>query len=299
MKIVFMGTPDFALTALKALSQKHDIICVYTQAPKEANRGHKLTKSSVHLFAEENNIPIRTPKTLRTEAEKTIFKELNADITIVAAYGLILPTEVIEAFPKGCVNIHGSLLPRWRGAAPIQRAIEEGDDKTGITIMNVVEALDAGDMLIKEELPINSNTTGKTLHDAMANLGAKLIIQYLDNIDNIMPEKQDETLVTYAKKIEKAEALLDFSLPSDVLERKIRAFNPYPATYFEHNNERFKIYKAKISDKVLPHGEILEEASRLFIGTKDNALEILEIQKPGKKTMPVKDLLNGFSFKSS
>ena len=184
MKIVFMGTPDFAVPTLKALCEKHEVVCVYCQAPKEAGRGQKIIKSPVHIFAESKGIEVRTPKSLRSIEEQDKFAALKADISIVAAYGLILPKAVIEAFPKGCLNVHGSLLPRWRGAAPIQRAIEAGDDKTGITIMQVVEDLDAGAMYKKGEIIIDKNTTGGSLHDGMAELGARLMIEVLDDLDN-------------------------------------------------------------------------------------------------------------------
>lgn len=294
MKIVFMGTPDFAVPALRALCEKHDVVCVYTQAPKEAGRGMSLKKSAVHLFAESKGIEVRHPKTLRNEEEQKKFKAIGADLTVVAAYGLILPVPVLEAFPKGCYNIHGSLLPRWRGAAPIQRAIEAGDEKTGITIMKMDAGLDTGDMLLKGEIAITSDTTGGSLHDEMAKLGAELIIKYLDNMDSIEPETQDESLVTYANKIDKAESKLDFSLKADVLERKIRAFNPYPSAYFECKGERFKVLRAKIDYEKKPaEGEIKQEGKRLFVGCADKALEILEIQRAGKKACCVRDLLNG------
>ena len=201
MKVVFMGTPDFAVPALSEICKKHEVVCVYTKAPVESGRGQKITKSPVHIFAEERGIEVRTPKSLKSAEEQELFKSLDADISVVAAYGLILPKAVIEAFPKGCVNIHGSLLPRWRGAAPIQRAIEVGDDKSGITIMQVVEALDAGDMYLKGEVPITSETTGEILHDKMAEVGAKLICDYLDDVDGIKGIPQDEALVTYAAKL--------------------------------------------------------------------------------------------------
>lgn len=241
MKIVFMGTPDFAVKALEALAARHEVVCVYTREPQEAGRGKKLTKSPVHEFAEAHGILVRTPKTLRSAEAQAELKALQADISVVAAYGLILPQAVIEAFPLGCINIHGSLLPRWRGAAPIQRAIEAGDNESGITIMKVVEKLDAGDMLLKGSVPITAETTGETLHDAMAGLGAELIVKALDNWQNLHAEPQDERLVSYAAKIDKAESRLDFSMPAEVLERKIRAFNPYPAVYFEYGGERYKI----------------------------------------------------------
>lgn len=296
MKIVFMGTPDFAVKALEALAAKHEVVCVYTREPQEAGRGKKLTKSPVHEFAEAHGILVRTPKTLRSAEAQAELKALQADISVVAAYGLILPQAVIEAFPLGCINIHGSLLPRWRGAAPIQRAIEAGDNESGITIMKVVEKLDAGDMLLKGSVPITAETTGETLHDAMAGLGAELIVKALDNWQNLHAEPQDERLVTYAAKIDKAESRLDFSMPAEVLERKIRAFNPYPAVYFEYGGERYKILRAKVVDESGEAGAILDGAGRLVIACGDKALEVTEIQRQGKKRMPTEELLRGMNF---
>lgn len=296
MKIVFMGTPDFALKALEALAARHEVVCVYTREPQEAGRGKKLTKSPVHEFAEAHGILVRTPKTLRSAEAQAELKALQADISVVAAYGLILPQAVIEAFPLGCINIHGSLLPRWRGAAPIQRAIEAGDNESGITIMKVVEKLDAGDMLLKGSVPITAETTGETLHDAMAGLGAELIVKALDNWQNLHAEPQDERLVTYAAKIDKAESRLDFSMPAEVLERKIRAFNPYPAVYFEYGGERYKILRAKVVDETGEAGAILDGAGRLVIACGDKALEVTEIQRQGKKKMPTEELLRGMNF---
>ena len=291
-----MGTPDFAVKALEALAAKHEVVCVYTREPQEAGRGKKLTKSPVHEFAEAHGILVRTPKTLRSAEAQAELKALQADISVVAAYGLILPQAVIEAFPLGCINIHGSLLPRWRGAAPIQRAIEAGDNESGITIMKVVEKLDAGDMLLKGSVPITAETTGETLHDAMAGLGAELIVKALDNWQNLHAEPQDERLVTYAAKIDKAESRLDFSMPAEVLERKIRAFNPYPAVYFEYGGERYKILRAKVVDETGKAGAILDGAGRLVIACGDNALEVTEIQRQGKKKMPTEELLRGMNF---
>ncbi len=298
MKIVFMGTPDFALPSLKALSEKHEIVCVYCQAPKEAGRGQKLQKSPVQLFAENHGIEVRTPKSLRTEDEQRNFAALKADIAIVAAYGLILPKAVIEAFPKGCLNVHGSLLPRWRGAAPIQRSIEAGDTITGITIMRVVEALDAGEMYKKGEIAITKATTGGILHDQMAELGAKLIIEVLDDLDNINPEPQNENLVTYAAKIDKSECKLDFSMPADVLERKIRAFNPYPAAYFEHRGERFKVLEAEVINETdnSDAGMIICDDKTIRITCGNGTLNIKRIQRQGKKSMSADELLRGYKF---
>ena len=293
-----MGTPEFALPVLQKLNDEHEVVCVYTRAPKEAGRGKELQKSPVHLWAEKNGIEVRTPKTLRNVDEQIKFAELKADISIVAAYGLILPKEIIEAFPKGCLNVHGSLLPRWRGAAPMQRAIEAGDEKTGITIMQVVEALDAGAMYKKGEIVIDEDMTVGIVHDKMANMGADLMSEVLSDLDNIKPEVQNEALVTYAAKIEKEESKLDFNNDAVVLERKIRAFNPYPATYFEHNGERFKLLKCRVidNDKGLTIGELWQDDKHLIIGCAKQALEVLQIQRQGKKAMMTEELLRGYRF---
>lgn len=298
MKVVFMGTPEFSLPVLDVLCKEHEVVCVYTQAPKEAGRGKKVRYTPIHEFALTKGIEVRTPKTLRNDVEQENFKALGADIAIVAAYGLILPKPILEAFPKGCINVHASLLPRWRGAAPIQRAIEAGDDKSGITIMYMAEGLDTGDMLLKGEVPITDNTTGGSLHDEMSVVGASLILETLKNLDTIKPEVQDDSLTCYAKKIEKEESKLDFSMPAVELERKVRAFNPYPATYFEHSGERFKVLKAKVSkiDRSLSSGELYQVGNMLFVGTSSGILEIIEIQREGKKMMKTEDLLKGYSF---
>ncbi len=298
MKVVFMGTPDFALTALKKIAEVHEIVCVYTREPQIAGRGHKLTKSPVHEWAEAQGFMVRTPKTLRTAEAQAEYCALKADIAVVAAYGLILPQAVIRAFPKGCINIHGSLLPRWRGAAPIQRAIEAGDKKSGITIMNIVPALDAGDMLLKGEVEITNETTGESLHDALAELGGTLIMEALANIDILQrhAKPQDEQLVTYAAKLDKEECQLDFSQPAEVLERKIRAFNPYPAMYFDYQGERIKVLRAQVINQQGTAGMILEGEKALVIACGNQALSVTELQRAGKKKMTIKEVLNGFKF---
>lgn len=297
MKIVFMGTPDFSVPVLKALTERHDVVCVYSQAPKEAGRGQKVNKTPIHIFAENLGIEVRTPKTLRNEEEQIKFRNLGADIAIVAAYGLILPVPILEAFPFGCINVHASLLPRWRGAAPIQRCIEAGDKISGVTIMNMEEGLDTGDMLLKGEVEITPDTTGGSLHDALSEIGADLMIKALDNLNKIKPEKQDDALTTYAKKIEKEESKLDFSLDGEYLERKIRAFNPYPATYFEYNGERFKVFKAKfINEKHNQKSGQISCKEKFMIACSNGFLEIIEIQRQGKKIMTCTDCLKGFCF---
>jgi len=296
MKIVFMGTPAFSVPVLERLIKEHEVICVYTRAPKTAGRGHELQKTPVHLTAEKYGIEVRTPKTLKDEVAQKEFTSLQADVAVVAAYGLILPRPIIESFRYGCLNVHASLLPRWRGAAPIQRAIEAGDHVSGITIMQIVEALDAGNMYAKAIVPINADTTGGSLHDALSLLGADLMSDVLKNIDSIEPKQQDETLVTYAKKLEKEEEKLDFSRSAFELERKIRAFNPFPAAYFEYKGERFKVLRANISDRQGHAGEILQNQKVLTIACGEKALDIVLIQRQGKRAMSADELLRGFTF---
>ena len=296
MKVVFMGTPDFAVPALERLIKEHDVICVYTREPKFSGRGNKLNKTPVHLVAEANGIEVRTPKTLRNSEEQRKFTELKADIAVVAAYGLLLPLPILEAYPFGCLNLHASLLPRWRGAAPIQRAVESGDAKSGVTIMQVAEGLDTGDILLKGEVEISSTTTGGELHDKLALQGADLISRVLADIKSFVPQPQPQEGACYAAKIDKAECKLDFNQKAEVLCRKIRAFNPYPAMFFEYGGERFKVLEAHKAEKYAPAGTIIEDNSSLLIACADGALNITQIQRQGKKLMTIGELLRGFHF---
>ena len=296
MKVVFMGTPDFAVPALERLIKEHDVVCVYTREPKLSGRGNKLNKTPVHLVAEANGIEVRTPKTLRNIDEQQKFAALKADVAVVAAYGLILPLPVLEAYSFGCLNLHASLLPRWRGAAPIQRAVEAGDAKSGVTVMQVAEGLDTGDMLLKGEVEITSITTGGELHDKLALVGADLISAVLSDIKSFTPQPQPQDGACYAAKIDKSECKLDFNQKADVLCRKIRAFNPYPAMFFEYGGERFKVLEAHKAEKYAPAGTIIEENKSLLIACADGALNITQIQRQGKKLMSIGELLRGFHF---
>ena len=296
MKVVFMGTPDFAVPALEKLIKEHDVVCVYTREPKLSGRGNKLNKTPVHLVAEANGIEVRTPKTLRNIDEQQKFAALKADVAVVAAYGLILPLPVLEAYPLGCLNLHASLLPRWRGAAPIQRAVEAGDAKSGVTVMQVAEGLDTGDMLLKGEVEITSTTTGGELHDKLALVGADLISAVLSDIKSFTPQPQPQDGACYAAKIDKSECKLDFNQKAEVLCRKIRAFNPYPAMFFEYGGERFKVLEAHKAEKYAPAGTIIEENNSLLIACADGALNITQIQRQGKKLMSIVELLRGFHF---
>ena len=250
----------------------------------------------MHLIAEANGIEVRTPKTLRNTEELQKFTELKADVAVVAAYGLILPLPILEAYPFGCLNLHASLLPRWRGAAPIQRAIEAGDVKSGVTVMQVAEGLDTGDMLLKGEVEITSSTTGGELHDKLALQGAELISRILSYIKSFVPQPQPQDGACYAAKIDKAECKLDFNQKADVLCRKIRAFNPYPAMFFEYGGERFKVLEAHKAEKYAPAGTIIEDNNSLLIACTDGALNITQIQRQGKKLMTIGELLRGFHF---
>ncbi len=304
MKIVFMGTPDFAVSALQTLMKAHDVVCVYTRAPKPAGRGNKMCKSPVHLIAEECGIEVRTPKTLRTEEEQKKFTDLKADVAVVAAYGLILPKPVLEAFSYGCINIHASLLPRWRGAAPIQRAIEAGDNESGVSIMQMDEGLDTGDVLDVERIAITETMTGGDLHDALAIAGATAIMRVLNDLTLYRTQATHQSALNgepcYAAKIEKPECLLNLALLKQTnalnLYNKIRAFNPFPSVSFEHNGERFKILAAKLVPEPINAGPIEQQGERLFMGCADAAIEITQIQRQGKKPMSVAELLRGYKF---
>lgn len=296
MKIVFMGTPDFSIPVLKGLIAKHEVVAVYTRAPKASGRGKQLHKTPIHTLAESYGIEVRTPKTLKDAHEQDILRQYGADLAIVAAYGLLLPQAVLDMFPKGCINVHASLLPRWRGAAPIQRAIEATDKQSGISIMKMVLALDAGDVLSQNSIDITPQMTGGELHDALSSLGADLLLQTLDKLDNIIPQKQNENLVTYAEKIDKAECFLNFNIDAEKLAAKIRAFAPFPTTYFVYKGERFKVFEVAVVAETGRPGEILEGTTTLTIATSNQSLNILKIQREGKQLMNIADLLRGFKF---
>ena len=291
-----MGTPDFAVPALQRLIKEHEVVCVYTREPKPAGRGNKLNKTPIHLLAEASGIEVRTPRTLRDAGEQQKFADLKAEVAVVAAYGLILPKPILEAFPRGCLNIHASLLPRWRGAAPIQWAIEAGDTIGGVTIMQVAEGLDTGDMLHKGTLEINGDMTGGELHDALAQIGADLISEVLAEPTKYSPQPQNEDETCYAQKLDKDECLLDFNRPTAVLHNKIRAFSPYPAMFFEYGGERFKVLRAEKVAGAGKAGEIIEGKDGLGIASADGALRITQIQRQGKRAMPTEELLRGFEF---
>ncbi len=295
-----MGTPDFAVPTLDALvAAGHEIVAVYTQPPRPAGRGKAPRPSPVQARAEALDLPVRAPLTLRDPAEQEAFDALEADVAVVAAYGLILPLEVLHAPRLGCLNVHASLLPRWRGAAPIQRAILAGDAETGVTIMAMGKGLDTGPMLAKVATPVDGKTTGE-LTDELARSGAALMVEVLGNIGAYPPVVQPEEGVTYAAKIDKAESRIDFAAGAGAVERQVRAFNPAPGAWFEVNGERIKILAAKVlsgletrPDAALVPGTMM---GPLLIWCGDGALGPLLVQRAGKSPMTMPELLRGFAI---
>lgn len=297
LNIIFAGTPDFAAKHLQALlDSPHKIVAVYSQPDRPAGRGKKLQASPVKQLATDNNLSIYQPESLRDEDAQRTLTALNADVMVVVAYGLILPQAVLDTPRLGCLNVHGSLLPRWRGAAPIQRAIWAGDKETGVTVMQMDKGLDTGAMLLKSTLPIQPSDTSATLYEKLADVGPQALLETLDNIESLTAEVQDDALANYAEKLSKQEAKLDWSLGAEQLERNIRAFNPWPVSYFELQDGPIKVREAKViavdtSDK-LP-GQILSANKEgVLVATSDQGLLLTNMQLPGKKAMPVADVLN-------
>ena len=297
LNIIFAGTPDFAARHLDALlSSSHKVVGVFTQPDRPAGRGNKLTASPVKQLAEQHGIPVFQPKSLRPEENQQLVADLHADVMVVVAYGLILPAAVLAMPRLGCINVHGSLLPKWRGAAPIQRSLWAGDAKTGVTIMQMDVGLDTGDMLHKLACPIEADDTSASLYQKLAELGPQGMLTTLEQLasGSAQPEVQDEALVSYAEKLSKEEAKLDWTLSAAQLERCIRAFNPWPVSYFTIDDQPVKVWKAS----VLPHvakqpGEIVQaDKNGIQIATVDGVLNIEELQPAGKKAMKAQDLLN-------
>ncbi|WP_420548875.1 methionyl-tRNA formyltransferase [Curvivirga sp.] len=294
LRLAFMGTPDFAVETLNALLESnHDVVCVYTQPPRPAGRGQKERKSPVQVRAEEMGIEVRYPVSLKTEDAQQDFSSLNLDAAVVVAYGLILPKTVLDAPKFGCINVHASLLPRWRGAAPIQRAILAGDDETGVTIMQMDEGLDTGDMLSVEKLPITSTTFAQTLHDDLAALGGKMIVPALEALANntANPIAQPEEGVTYAEKLQKSEGRLDWNLPATELVRKVHALTPWPGCFFECDGDRVKVLDAEVVEMVNTPGFVCCES--LVVGCGRDGLRITKLQKPGKKPVTSEEFQRG------
>jgi methionyl-tRNA formyltransferase len=292
LRIVFMGSPDFAVPSLDALVEAgHDLVAVYAQPPRPAGRGKAERKTAVHQRAEQLGIDVRTPRTLRDAEEQARFRGLDADLAVVAAYGLILPQPILEAPKTGCINVHASLLPRWRGAAPIQRAILDGDELSGVTIMRMDQGLDTGPMLLKRELDIRGKNAGQVT-DELAKLGAQALIAWLDDPRPSQP--QPEEGATYASKVDKAEARIDWSKPAEPIERQVRAFNPVPGAWFEVNGERVKLLAAEMVDASGAAGEVLDD--RLTIATGRGAIRPTQVQRAGRGVMKPGELLRGFAI---
>ena len=297
LKIIFAGTPDFAARHLDALlASEHQVVGVFTQPDRPAGRGNKLTPSPVKTLAQSRDIPVFQPKSLRPVENQQLVADLEADVMVVVAYGLILPQAVLTMPRLGCINVHGSLLPRWRGAAPIQRALWAGDSETGVTIMQMDVGLDTGDMLHKLNCPITAQDTSATLYDKLAQLGPQGLLETLLQLADgrAQPEKQDDAQANYAEKLSKEEARLNWQLPAAQLERCIRAFNPWPVSYFLIEDQPVKVWQAS----VLPHvakqpGEILAaDKHGIQVATAEGVLNLQLLQPAGKKAMSAQDLLN-------
>jgi methionyl-tRNA formyltransferase len=288
-----MGSPDFAVPSLDALIEAgHDVLAVYSQPPRPAGRGKGERKTAVHERADELGIAVRTPRTLRNDEEQGRFRALDADLGVVAAYGLILPGPILEAPKGGCINVHASLLPRWRGAAPIQRAILAGDEITGVTIMHMDEGLDTGPMLLKRELDIRGKNAGQVTEE-LANLGARALIEWLDRPTPPVP--QPEKGVTYAKKIDKAETRIDWSQPAEQIVRQVRAFSPQPGGWFEVGGERIKLLEAAVGrDASGKPGEVLDDCLNVACG--EGYVRTLTAQRAGRSAMTAGELLRGFAI---
>ena len=293
MKLVFMGTPNFSVPALQALNESsHQICAVYSQPPRPAGRGKKLKLSEVHREALDMGLTVHHPEDFKSEKDQTIFRNLNADVAVVVAYGLLLPKPILSSPKLGCVNIHASLLPRWRGAAPIQRAIMEGDDETGICIMKMDEGLDTGPVLSSRKIQITENDTAKILSERLSLLGSNLIVEVLDKLSDYKVQNQSTVGITYASKIHKSEAKIDWSLPAQTIDRKIRALSPFPGAWTEINGERVKLLASKVVDEEHEAGMVLDTGFSIACGQK--AIEITEAQRPGKSAQKSDVFLRGF-----
>nr|WP_166180700.1 methionyl-tRNA formyltransferase [Altererythrobacter segetis] len=291
MRIVFMGTPEFAVPTLLALHEAgHEIVAAYTQPPRPAGRGKADRKSPVQLAAAKLGIEVRHPITLRDLEAEADFLALEPELAVVVAYGLILPTPILEGPKRGCLNVHASLLPRWRGAAPIQRSILAGDNVTGVTIMRMEAGLDTGPMLASARVPIEDKTSGE-LHAELAEIGARLLVETVAQLDQIKPQPQPELGATYAAKIDKVEARIDWSKPAELIEREVRAFAPFPGSWFELDGERIKVLRARTIGVNGADGTVLDD--ELTIACGQAALRLLTVQRAGKPAMGADDFLRG------
>lgn len=297
MKIIFAGTPEFAAVALKALIEAgHEIVLTLTQPDRPSGRGMKLTPSPVKVMAEQHGIPVWQPERLRTPEQQAPVAAAQADVMVVVAYGLILPQAVLDLPKLGCLNIHASLLPRWRGAAPIQRAILAGDAETGVTIMQMDAGLDTGDMLSVHAIPIAPDDNAASLHDKLADQGAQAIVATLTDLPALQArrQKQSETGISYAEKLKKEEAAIDWNLPAAQLDRMIRAFNPFPSAQTTLQGAALKLWRASVTDNGGAPGEILSaDKTGIVVACGDGALRITELQKAGGKRMDAAAFLAG------
>lgn len=292
MRLIFMGTPEFSVSVLDQLvSAGHEIACVYSQPPRPAGRGKKPRLNPVHQRAEELGLEVRTPLNFKEEADRQAFTDLNAEAAVVVAYGLILPQPILDAPERGCFNIHASLLPRWRGAAPIQRAIMAGDAESGVCIMQMEAGLDTGPVLLWAETLIMATDTAATLHDRLADMGAALMVEALAKIDTLIPEPQPDEGMTYAAKIDKAEAKINWSKPAAEVDRLIRGISPFPGAWFQLNGERVKALLSELADGNGPAGTALNDS--LTIACGEGAVRLLKVQKAGKGPQPAEVFLLG------
>lgn len=301
LRLAFMGTPDFSVSILDALvAAGHEVVCVYSQPPRPAGRGQQLQASPVHRRADDMGIPVRTPKSLRKAEEQAEFAALNLDCAIVAAYGLILPQAILDAPRLGCINVHASLLPRWRGAAPIQRSILAGDAETGVTIMQMDAGLDTGAMLLKDALPITARMNAAELHDALAAMGARLMVEALPGIADgtLLPVPQPDEGVTYAAKLSKDEGRLDLTRPAPELDRQVRGLTPWPGTWVDlANGEKLKVLEVQAVDGSGAPGTLLDSGPTLACG--QGALRLIRVQRPGKGPVDGAAFLRGYPHQIS
>jgi methionyl-tRNA formyltransferase len=298
LNIVFAGTPDFAARHLQALiDSPHQIVGVYSRHDKPAGRGKKPQASAVKQLAVQHDLPVFQPESLKTPEQQAQLAALRADIMIVVAYGLLLPQAILDTPKLGCLNVHGSLLPKWRGAAPIQRSIWAGDQETGVTIMQMDAGLDTGPMLNKLSIPIEDSDTSASLYDKLALLGPQALLDTLTDIETLHPEKQDNEQATYAHKLSKQEAAIDWSLSAEQLERNIRAFNPWPVAFFSTQQKSIKVWAAEVvsiaDNDSTPVGHVIESnKTGILVKTGEQGLRLKSLQMPGKKAMPAADILN-------
>ena len=289
MRVIFMGTPGFSVPALEAVAARHEVVCVYTQPPRAAGRGQKPRPSPVQAAAEALGLPVRTPARLKAPEDQADFAALGADVAVVVAYGLILPQPVLDAPRLGCLNIHASILPRWRGAAPIHRAVMAGDAETGVAIMQMEAGLDTGPVLAEARTPIGPEDTTGDLHDRLAGMGAALIAEVLDRLPLDAVPQPDEG-VTYAAKIDKAEARIDWTRPAAEVDRLIRGLSPFPGAWCEVAGERVKLLRARVVPGEGAPGAVL---GPLVVACGAGAVEVLELQRQGKRPLPTAEALRG------